>query len=417
MKKALTLLLALALVLGAIPCGASAEGTETVKLSAVLTAYGRYKTAIDDLIAKFAAVQLEKRGINVVIDVEYPQEKEVLSSRLAGGTPPDIFNMHIALDAPLFDKGGYLPDLSNEEFVGKVFESVSNMTLLNGKIVGAPLETFVWNCLYNKTYFEECGLEFPNTISELKNVIEVFKSKGIAPFSTPFQDPDQFASWTSQVPMCAIAAQLVPDFYEQMEAGTGSFQMLVDNGWLDVVDLILENGTERALNTTKDDGLTNFANGDGAILMTGPWYSEQILAANPDFKLGLGALPIDENPENAVVMMAVSTVITCSPESENYEIAKDFAAFVLDDAVTNDFFNACQFNQLATNQNVDMFPWTADGVKYMEANRVYAEYGMPGSVYEEIGRGLQMYLDKQIDRNGYVEMLDQAYANGLKAIQ
>lgn len=415
MKRALTFLVAFALVFTMVSQVAFAASGESVKLSAVLTSYGRYKPAFDAVIEKFAAMELAKRGVNVTIDVEYPQEKTVLQSRLASGEAPDIFNMHVAIDAPLYDKGGYLPDLSNEEFVGKVYEGVRNMIKVDGKIVGVPLESFVWNCLYNKTYFKENNLKFPETISEMKAMIETFKAAGIKPFSTPFLDPDQFCSWYSQVPMCAIAAQLVPDFYEKMEAGEGSFQLLADKGWLDVVDLMFANGTDRALDTTKDDGLANFAKGDGAILVTGPWYSSVIKEVNPDFDLGLGALPIDENPNDAVVMLAVSTVLTCSPDSKNYDIAKDFVNFMLDDAVTNDLFTACQFNQLATNQKIDAFPWTQDGVGYVAANRVYGEHGMPSAVYTAIGRGSQMYFDKQIDRAGYVAMLDEAYASGLAA--
>jgi len=415
MKKVSALFLAIVLLISLIGVATQAAGEE-VKLNMILTNYGRFKPAVDDLIEKFIIMQKEKNGITVSIDVEYPQEKEVLASRLANDESPDIFNLHVALDAPLYDKGGFLPDLSDEPVAALLYDGVRDMATIDGRLIAIPLESFVWNCLYNKTLFKEHGLTFPNTISELKHVIETFSAAGIPTFSTPFNDPGQFVGWSSQVPMCAVAAQLVPDFYEKMEAGEGSFQSLVDNGWLDVVDLIFANGTSRALDTTTDDGLVNFANGDGAILMTGPWYSNQIMEANPDFELGLGALPIDENPENAVVMLAVSTGITYSPDSKNAELAKDFVTFVLDNAVTNEFFSACQFNQLASNQDIEMFPWTADGVKYVEQNRIYAEHGMPSAVYTAIGRGAQMLFDKQIDRAAYVEMLDEAYASGMEAL-
>jgi raffinose/stachyose/melibiose transport system substrate-binding protein len=394
----------------------AAPAARSVSLDVLLTGYGRYKPAVDDLITKFTAMELQKNNVTVTFNVEYPEDKAVLQSRLSSGDAPDVFNLHVTLDAPLYDKGGYLPDLSGEPFVSKLYDGVKKIDTTNGKIIAVPLESFVWSCLYNQSLFDDNGLTFPTTITELKNVINVFNSKGIKTFCTPFNDPTTFASWAAQVPLCAVAAQLAPDFYSQMEAGTGSFQTLVDNGWLDVVDLIFANGTDKALDTTNDDGLANFAKGDGAIFVTGPWYSAQIMGVTPDFKLGLAALPIDDNPKDSVVMLAVSTGVTCSPTSKNYDIAKDFAEYFLDDSVTNDFFSACQFNPLATNQNIQTFPWTQEGMKYIQDNQVYAEHAMPSAVYTALGRGAQMYFDKQTDRAGYVSMLNDAYASGLQAV-
>ena len=435
MKKLFALLLVTIMVFSFVACANDAPATpdapaeqpaddesqeeaapaagEDVTLSVMLVGYGRYRDAVDDLVEVFKQVMLEERGINLTVNVEYPAEREVLNARLASGAAPDVFNMHVAIDAPLYDVAGYLPDLSDHPVADLIFDSVREMATIDGRLVGIPLETFVWSVLYNKDHFNDHGLTFPDTISELEHAIEVFHANGIAPFSTAFNDPGQFVGWASQVPMCAIAAIHVPDFYERIEAGNASFQEIADHGWLDILQLIFDNGTPRALDTSTDDGLVNFANGDSAILVTGPWYSSRIMEVNPDFNLGLGALPIDENPNHAVVMLATSTAVTYYPNGAHADIAREFVAFFLDDRVTDAFFSAAEFNQLASNQNVEMFPWTADGVRYVEAGRIYAEHGMPGSVYEALGRGAQMLFDGQITREEYIQMLDEAYAAGL----
>ena len=394
---------------------APAPAKDPVRLSAVLTGYGRYKDAFDAFVEKFIAMELEMNDVVVTINMEFPQEKTVLQSRMASNETPDIFNMHVAIDAPLFDKGGLLPNLNNEEFVGKLYDGVRDMVTLGGKVVAVPMESFVWSCLYNKTHFEEQELEFPKTLSELRHAIDVFQNAEILPFMSPFNDAS-FCSWASQIPMCAMAAQLEPDFYDKMNEGVGSFQTLVDRGWLDIVDLVFDNVAERALDITREDGLARFANGDGAMLITGPWYSSSILDVNPDFNLGLGALPIDEDPSNAVVMLAISNVITCSPDSSNFDIAKDFINYLLNDDVTDDLYSSCLFNQVAVNQNIEAFPWTLDGLKCVEEGRVYGEYSMPSVVFTALNQGAQMYFDKQVDRAGFVKMMDEAYASGVEAL-
>ena len=422
MKKVLALLLAIILLLPLAACSNSNSGTSgvpkagsTVKLSAIMTGYGRYKDAFDVFIEKFAAYEKDKYNITVTVEIEYPQEKTVLQSRMATDETPDIFNMHVAIDAPLFDKGGLLPNLSDEPFAGKLYDGVRDMVTLGGKVVAVPMESFVWSCLYNKSHFRDLGLEFPNTLNDLKNAINAFNDAGITPFMAPFNN-SSFCSWATQIPMCAIAAQLVPDFYDKMDAGETSFQTIADKGWLDIVDLIYANVSERALDITQEDGLARFAQGDGAMLVTGPWYSSSIKDVNPDFELGLGALPIDDNEKNSVVMLAISNVVTINPEGKNYEIAKDFLNFLLDDAATDELYTSCLFNQVATNQHIDAFPWTEDGLKYVAEGRVYGEHGMPSVVFTALNQGGQMYFDKQTDRAGLIKMLDEAYASGVEAL-
>jgi len=441
MKKTLALLLAAIMLLTIVACagnstppegppalppddGESAEApaaddepappvsADAITLSAILTGYGRYKSAIDDHIALFTAYIKDKLDVDVAFEIEYPQEATVLRTRLASGESPDIFNFHAAIDAPVYFLGGYLPDLSNEEFVDKLYEGIRKSVSIEGTIVGLPLESFVWSALYNKAMFSEYGLTPPNTLTELQHVIDTLNEAGEYAFAAPFRDP-WFPGWASQVPFCAMAAMLHPDFYDRMDAGIGSHQEMADLGWLDVLDIIFDNLTPKALEIGQDDGLANFANGIGAMMVTGPWYSSTIMEVNPDFELGLFALPIDENPDHAVVMLAVSTVITASPDSDNYSMAVEYINYILNDNVTTDFFNALEFNQLAHNQDVDLFPWTVEGNEYVAQGRSYPERALSGVWFEANEPGSQMYLMGQLDRAGLVDLLDEAWANSL----
>jgi raffinose/stachyose/melibiose transport system substrate-binding protein len=390
----------------------SAGSPKEVRLSAVFPGLGRFKPMFDDFFVKFAASELTKKNIKVVIDAEYPAESTLLQTRFASGEYPDIFTTHVA-SAPMLEKGGYLPDLSNEAFVSKLFPGVKSSVTVNGKVVGLPLESFAWSYLYNKKIFRDNGVTPPNTLTELRSVINKLKAAGVIPFQLPYREA-YFAGWTAQVPLCAIAAQKEKNFYTNMDRGTGSFQTIADAGWLDIIDLVIANGPSRPLEYNTDDGIANFANGQGAMMITGPWYSDSILSANPNFELGLAALPIDDNPQNTVVMLAVSTCLSASPSGKNFDITKDFIAFFLDDSVTNDFFNSCKFNQVATNQKINSYPWTEEGLTYVAAGRSYNEHPFPDAFGSAVGPAVQMYYTQQIDKKGFVAEMNRAWKESLE---
>ena len=438
MKKMVSFLLSALLAGGLVACGApvvetqeaadgtsptvseevssSVEKTQEVTLSMVLTNYGRYKEQIDDLTGKFAEKKLEEDNIKVTFNIEYPSDTTLLRTRLSTGEAPDLFTMHAALDAPLYDRGGYLPDLSEEPFVDKLLEGMKDAVTQDGKIVGVPLESSSWGYLYNKKMFRENNLTPPQTLSEMQEVIDTLKAAGITPFELAYKDA-YVCGWGVQVPMCSIAANKMPDWYDKMDQGEESFQSLVDEGLLDIFDLINANGDGRPLEIGCDDGVANFARGEAAMLVTGPWYSDSILSVDPEFELGVAPFPIDDDPEHAKLMLAVSTVMTMSPSSENADICREFLNYILDDEVTSDFFNSVQFGQVATNQEIEATPWVEEGASYVEQGKVYSERPLTSYVNDELGRIAQLYYQGELDREGFVREMDLSWARAMEAAE
>ncbi|GAA3331242.1 hypothetical protein GCM10020331_087030 [Ectobacillus funiculus] len=73
---------------------------------------------------QFKKKEKAEKNIDVTIKLELPNQKPsepiVKKTRLASGDSPDVFfALHAINDIPLFDKAGYLEDLSNEPFVDK----------------------------------------------------------------------------------------------------------------------------------------------------------------------------------------------------------------------------------------------------------------------------------------------------------
>lgn len=118
------------------------------------------------------------------------------------------------------------------------------MVTYDGKLLGVPIESQAWGPLYNKAIFEECGLEVPNTLDELKNVVAVLEENGYTPFMLAFQE-----QWVPQL-MTALTlggkvSGEVPDWVDRMNAGEGSYTEMAEI--FDVIDLIMQHGTDRAM--------------------------------------------------------------------------------------------------------------------------------------------------------------------------
>ncbi|MBW7457496.1 sugar ABC transporter substrate-binding protein, partial [Paenibacillus sepulcri] len=151
-----------------------------------------------------------------------------------------------------------------------------------------------------------------------------------------------------------------------------------------------------------------------AMLITGTWYADSILKANPDFKLGLGALPVNDDPASTMVNLAVSTTLTVYPESPNKAVAVDFLNYILDDKDSSAFFDQLKFNKVASNQQISTFPWTEQGNRYVESGHSYLDQSIPQAANEAIGKMSQSYFAKQITQDQLIAELDKTWKNSLK---
>jgi raffinose/stachyose/melibiose transport system substrate-binding protein len=403
---------------GMVWASGSAEGSATgstvknVKLDIMLTNYGRFKAQFDQYLGQFVKKELADKNINVTYNLELPSDPNLIKTRLATGEAPDIYSLHAAFDAPTFAKGGYLPDLTNQPFVAKLYPNVREIVTIDGKVFGVPLESFTWSYLYNKGIFDKYGLKPPSTISEMKQVIAALKRNGVVPFMLPYKDA-YFAGWLSQIAFCTIAPKQVPDWWDRMNKGQASLGELRDRGMFNIIDLVNQNGTPNALEIGADDGVAMFAKGDAAMMVTGPWYADGILKVNPNFKLGLAGLPVNDDPTNTMVMLAVSTAVTVYPNGPNEAVGVDFLNYLLYEPDSSAFFKSLKFNQLATDQSIPTFPWTAEGLVYVQKGLTYRDRAIPNSPNDVLGKMSQLYYAHQVTQQQFVDAVDQAWKKSI----
>ena len=302
-------------------------------------------------------------------------------------------------------------DLSGQPFVSKLYPNVKSTVTYDGKVYLVPFESTVWGYLYNKDIFEKCGLAVPNTLDEMKNVVRVLKENGYTPFELAFQE-----QWVPQLMTALTLGGLVsgshPDWVKNMYADNASYRDV--EAIFDPIDLIMQNGTARAMETGSEQGCVDFAHGKAAMFVDGTWAAESIMKANPDMRLGVGALPVDNNPKNTMINLATTTSLAVHANTKQKEVALDLANYILDDADSSKLYQELMFNPLATCHSFDQYSWAKEASTYVQNGRAYTDLVLPNAVTDEQGKLLQSYYLKKVTKNQFIETMDKTFKEANK---
>ena len=435
MKKLLAIILSLCMVFSMAACGSKqAESTEaaggetkpSVQNSGatneepreaelnIMMSFPQYMDQWETYAKQFEEKMLAEENIKVTVNLEMPssdQYESILQARLSGDDAPDLYALHCN-NLATYNDAGYLYDLSGEALADVIYENVKQTVTIDGKLLAVPIESQAWGVLYNKAIFEECGLKAPDTLSDLESICETLKAKGYTPFMLAFQE-----QWVPQLMTGLTLGDIVSgklnDWLERMYKDEGSYEEVREI--FDVIDLIMANGTDRAMEEGSEAGAADFALGNAAMFVQGTWASNTIMTTNPDMKLGVFALPINEDPNCTRVNLSTSTTLAVHPDSQELDLALKFANYVLDAKDSSALFQSCSFNPLADCHDYEAYSWVADASAYVAAGRAYQDLVLPSSVTDEQGRLLQEYYVGSVTVDEIIERLDAAFraANAL----
>ncbi|MGD1816227.1 MAG: ABC transporter substrate-binding protein [Pleomorphochaeta sp.] len=416
MKKIIILTLSLFSVFGLFAAGQKeatvSQPVKEVELD-IMMSFPRFMDQWETYCRQFEDKMLKEENIKVKINLEMPssdQYESVLQARLAGDDAPDLYTLH-SNNIRTYYKAGNLEDLSNQELATKVFDNVKDTVVVDGKMLAVPIESQAWSTLYNKDIFEKCGLEAPNTLSELKNVCSVLEANGYTPFMLAFQE-----QWVPQLMTALLlggkVTTEVPDWLTRMYNDNGSYEEMREI--FDVIDVIMNNGTKRAMEQGSESGAAEFAMGKAAMFVQGTWASGTIMSTNPDMNLGVFALPVNENPKCAKVNLSTSTTLGVYPGSSEKSLALKFANYVLDDKDSSALFESCGFNPVATSHKFESSSWVKDASAYVAKGQAYQDLVLPSSVTNEQGKLLQEYYVKSVTVDQIIERLDKTFKEANK---
>ena len=315
---------------GLIGCGA-ASGAQSVHFT-----FSK-REALDfmnEVVAEYNAaqeryvVEMDTSGVDVV------------SASFVRGNPPDLMLANYNQEVARFVQRCALKDLSETEAATTIREDMQPLLeqygVCEGRTTALPYSVMGASVIYNKTIFEEQGLEVPQTWSELLEVCDALQAADIPPFYATFAD-----AWTVNQGWFdyAVGGSIdVLDFYERMaeegeEVGPDS-EVSFQQDFLEPVEkmqlLASEYTQPGASGRGYDAGNVGFAKGEGAMLLQGPWAFGEIAKSAPDLDLGTFPLPMTEDPADLKVRVNMDLVTMIPEEAANPDGAYDFLEFLFE---------------------------------------------------------------------------------------
>lgn len=394
---------------------ASSKAEPTRATLSVMMSFPRFTDQMEAYLNQFKAKILAEKNMEAVINLEMPSSDQygnIIQTRLSSNDAPDLFTLHASADLPTYVKAGYVADLTSQPLADKLYDDVRKTVTIDNKVYAVPFESTVWGYLYNKDIFDKLGLKVPDTLDQMKTVVKTLKDNGYTPFELAFQE-----QWVPQL-MTALTlggkvSGSIPDWTDRMYKDQGSYKEVVEI--FDVIDLIMQNGTKNALDKGSEQGAADFANGKAAMFVQGTWSAESILGVNPDIKIGVGALPVNNDINCTKINLATTTSLAVYSGTKEMETALALANYMLDDKDSSALYKELKFNPVAKCHSFEQYSWAKEASSYVEQGRSYRDLVLPNAVTDEQGKLLQSYYAKKTTKDEFIKVMDKTFKDANRA--
>ncbi|WP_044022607.1 ABC transporter substrate-binding protein [Bacillus sp. SG-1] len=327
MKRKLSLLVMFILMISSAlaGCSSSESGAASGKKEISFIHWrGEDSEAFKELISRF---EEENPDIKVEMTV-YPSEKyqSTAQTLLRDGSTGDVFTAFPGSQFEIIKKAGLFEDLTGEDLIGNFNENLLAAGQSDGKQLALPLQLVYNQPVYNKTLFDELGLEPAEDWEGFLELCETLKENGYTPIAFPGADigPGQM--------MNSMMMNNAPEgvFGELMNGETEltedwwvktltQFQELMDKGYIG----------EDALGMKHEGAIAQVAQEEAAMLASGSYAMANVKELNPDIELGLLA-PITVSADEAQYegIHTTTFMLAVNSMSQNKEEAKKFIDFL-----------------------------------------------------------------------------------------
>lgn len=282
-------------------------------------------------------------GIKINFAPTAPAEyNAVLNSKLDAGSAGDLITCR-PFDASLeLFKKGQLTDLTDLRSMANFSDVAKSawQTDDGSATFCVPMASVIHGFMYNKTAFEELGLEPPKTVDEFYAVLDKIKEDGTY-IPMAMGTPDQWEAAT-------MGYQNIGPTYWKGEEGRKALiegsQKLTDEGWVEPFRQLakwkdyLGDGFEAQ---TYPDSQNLFTLGRAAIYPTGSWeigvFEPQIAGA---FEMGAFAPPVAAEGDTCYISDHTDIGLGLNAASENADAARTFLEWVGSDEFATLYANA-----------------------------------------------------------------------------
>ncbi len=306
--------------------GASQENTNSEPIEITMLTAMAYGTEGLDL----AVESFQKTHPNVTFDIQHiPNDYEtILKSRINAGEFPDIIAAQTgSMVASYYD---FAYDFSEDPVIEKFNPNAIELSKSpEGKVLSLPWTYETMGIIYNKDLFEQAGItELPATLDELEAVCKELESQGILPFATAFKETWVLAHIASHY-MTTENTDPVKTV-EALSNGEITFDTMDNfNNLYRLLDMMIEYGPNKNLETDWEKSENMLANGEAAMIHMGDWCEATLKEFNPDVNVGFLPVPISNNAQESYLLSSISWQLLANKDSEHLDMTTEFLKHIL----------------------------------------------------------------------------------------
>lgn len=349
MKKILALLCTAALSIGMLAgCGSSSgsQGGETsgnnsgesgeggkVVMLACVPDVAEEQTAWEEAAAAFQ----EETGIEVELRFQgtWDEIPTLLQESRLAGDQVDIVRVGIGTISSTLGAAGGVKDLTElaAPLLDRYSEGMTDHCYIGDHLWALPYyDASSYMCLYNKTLFDEMGLQAPSTWDELMTVSQALAGKdGMMPmifqgkdgWAWPMMYTETYNQATGNDSIAAVESFLKGETSFVSDASVQAFDLV--KKFYD--DQVL---TTASLDTDEEGMIATFAQGKAGMLFAGTWDYETI-KNSCDFEVGAFAFPVmveGSHTENGYGVGDYALAIPSFASDDNLENTMRFLEYI-----------------------------------------------------------------------------------------
>lgn len=376
----------------------------------------QFKTELSDQMNAMAEDYMKEHPdvdlqIESVISHEY---ETLLKTRFASGEAPDIFNNEGYAKMDLWMD--YLEDLSDQPWVGDMLDFTKDGISRDGSIYGLPLYLEGYGFLYNKDYFEAAGIaEVPTTLTALTEAVEKLEAAGYKVFAINGAEWYPNGTFLANIPMAQQGDT------DQLIAGLNDgTQTIMDNelykDWMNLVKLMKEHVIADPLTIDFSTVVSDFANGDVAMILGLNGYQPMIDEVDPEMNVGIMPMPINDDAElNDKIYASVSTYWCVNKNSASKDAAKEFLNWLVTSETGKRYLTE-EFGFIPGLSTIEADAETVGPIgvgiqEYLAEGKAagweWTKY--PDGVTTEFGGTIQKYFAGEVDEEGVLQEFQEKW--------
>ncbi len=400
-----------------------AGGQQEVEDEKNVIVYNSFLSDPDARVVDEALVEMyQDRNPHVTVVhsiVAHETYKDALPAYLRAENPPDVLTWMAGETMRFYAERDLLLDLTDlwadESWDEDYTEGFRELSSYEGVPYFVPTNYYWWAVYYQKSVFEEHGLEPPETWDEFLEVCETLKANGVTPFTIGTRGRWTAGGWFDILNMRVNG----PEFHMSLMDGNESYNDprvldVFENYWRPLID----NGyfIDDAAAYSWSEAIPFMTSGEAAMFLMGDFIRDAYPAEYED-DLGFFQFPIID-PNIPVGIDAPTDGFMIPANTRNPELAKDFVAFM--GSLEAQEYMAQELGRLGTHSKIDRSILTESqiqGIELVESADVVAQFYGRDTHDEMQDRGYDAFVEFWENTGDAQRILDRLEEDRVRIFQ